>query len=183
MRGKMPGAAAPQINRRVMRISMSLTENLLNDLDGMVEERSSASRSAVISDMIHQHTVEHKSQNRDAIMAGTITLLYNNSVTGLQKRLSNIQFQFIDEVISSLHVHLMHNQTMEVILIQGPAGKLHAICDTLMSQRGVISGKMHLMTALIPQVHPFSGTRPSGARADATRAAFPARRATGRRGV
>jgi CopG family nickel-responsive transcriptional regulator len=94
-------------------------------------------------------------------MAGTITLLYNNAVTGLQKHLANIQFEFIDEVISSLHVHLMHNQTMEVLLVQGPAGKLQAIADTLISQRGVISGKMHLMAALIPQVHPFTGMPPS----------------------
>lgn len=146
---------------RVTRISMSLTENLLSELDGMVEERRSASRSAVISDMIHQHMVEHKSRNCEGIMAGTITLLYNNAVTGLQKRLANVQFEFIDEVISSLHVHLLHNQTMEVILIQGPAGKLQTIADTLMSQRGVISGKMHLMAALIPQIHPFTGVRPS----------------------
>ena len=160
----MPGANSQKTSGCVTRISMSLTENLLHELDGMVEERSSASRSAVISDMIHQHVVEHKSRNRDAVMAGTITLLYNNSVPGLQKRLANIQFAFIDEVISSLHVHLMHNQVMEVILIQGPAGKLQSIADTLMSQRGVISGKMHLIAALIPQVHPFNGMRPSQAR-------------------
>jgi CopG family nickel-responsive transcriptional regulator len=160
---------------RVTRISMSLTENLLSELDGMVEERSSASRSAVISDMIHRHMVEHKSQNRDAIMAGTITLLYNNSVAGLQKRLANIQFEYIDEVISSLHVHLMHNRTMEVVLIQGPAGKLQTIADTLMSQRGVISGKMHLMAALIPQVHPFTGLRPSGTLSGKAEAASPSR--------
>ena len=146
---------------RVTRISMSLSEELLGELDGMLAEKSAASRSAVISDMIHQYMVENKSQNSDTIMAGTITLLYNNAVAGLQKHLANIQFEFIDEVISSLHVHLMHNQTMEVILIQGPAGKLQAIANTLISQRGVISGKMHLMAALIPQVHPFSGAQPS----------------------
>lgn len=150
---------------RVTRISMSLPEDLLSDLDNMVEERSSASRSQIISDMIHQHTMEHRAQDSDAVMAGTVTLLYNNAVAGLQKRLANIQVRFIDEVISSLHVHLMHNQTMEVILVQGPAGKLQEIADTLISQRGVISGKTHLMAAVIPQVHPFSGTRPSEARA------------------
>jgi CopG family nickel-responsive transcriptional regulator len=157
----MPNATPLKTAGRVTRISMSLSEDLLGELDGMVQEKSSASRSAVISDMIHQYMVENKSQNSNAIMAGTITLLYNNSVSGLQKQLANIQFEFIDEVISSLHVHLMHNQTMEVILIQGPAGKLQAIANTLISQRGVISGKMHLMAALIPQVHPFTGDRPS----------------------
>jgi CopG family nickel-responsive transcriptional regulator len=62
-------------------------------------------------------------------------------------------------VISSLHVHLMHNQTMEVVLVQGPARKLQMIADEMTSRRGVISGKMHLVAALIPQLHPFIDTQ------------------------
>ena len=49
----------------------------------------------------------------------------------------------------------MHNQTMEVVLVQGPARKLQMIADKMTSRRGVISGKMHLCAALIPQLHPF----------------------------
>jgi CopG family nickel-responsive transcriptional regulator len=61
----------------------------------------------------------------------------------------------VAEVISSLHVHLMDNQTMEVILVQGPAKKVQAIADEIITQRGVITGRMQLMAALIPQVHPL----------------------------
>ena len=61
----------------------------------------------------------------------------------------------ISEVISSLHVHLMHNQTLEVILVQGPARKLQAIAEEMITQRGIICGKMELVTSLIPQLHPF----------------------------
>ena len=53
----------------------------------------------------------------------------------------------------------MHNQTMEVILVQGPAQKLRVIADEMTSRRGVISGKMHLIAALIPQLHPFRQER------------------------
>jgi CopG family nickel-responsive transcriptional regulator len=89
-------------------------------------------------------------------MAGVITLFYDNSAPLLQKQLADLQFRYIDEVISSLHVHLMHNQTMEVILVQGPARKLQMIADEMTSRRGVISGKMNLIAALIPQLHPFT---------------------------
>jgi CopG family nickel-responsive transcriptional regulator len=59
----------------------------------------------------------------------------------------------------------MHNQTMEVILVQGPARKLQLIADEMTSRRGVTSGKMHLIAALIPQLHPFigGGKQPQGA--------------------
>ena len=93
-------------------------------------------------------------------MVGMIALFYNNAVPGLQKQLADLQVRYIDEVISSLHVHLMHNQTMEVVLVQGPARKLQMIADEMTSRRGVISGQMHLVAALIPQFIP-SSTRPS----------------------
>lgn len=142
--------------RPVTRISMSLPEKLLAELDRMVAERGFASRSHAISDMLHQFLVEHKREVGDDVMVGTITLFYDNSVAGLQKQLADLQFRHIDEVISSLHVHLMHNQTMEVILVQGPVRALQSIADEMISRRGIISGKMHLVAALIPQLHPFS---------------------------
>jgi CopG family transcriptional regulator, nickel-responsive regulator len=146
-------------NKPVSRISMSLPETLLCDLDRMVEERGFDSRSQAIADMLYQSLVEHKSDVGQDVMVGVVTLFYDNSVAGLQKRLADLQFRYIAEVISSLHVHLMHNQTMEVILVQGPAQKLRVIADEMTSRRGVISGKMHLIAALIPQLHPFRQER------------------------
>jgi CopG family nickel-responsive transcriptional regulator len=148
-------AIARQQNRPVSRISMSLPYALLKELDRMVSERGFISRSQAINDMLHQFLIEHKRERGDDIMVGTVTLVYDNSVPGLQKQLADLQSRHIDEVISSLHVHLVHNQTMEVILVQGPVKTQQAIADELISRRGVISGKMHLVAALIPQLHPF----------------------------
>jgi CopG family nickel-responsive transcriptional regulator len=147
-------------NRPVSRISISLPEDLLSDLDHMVEVRGFETRSQAVNDMLHQFLLEHKSDQGSDVMVGIVTLFYRNSVPGLQKQLADLQFRYIDEVISSLHVHLMHNQTMEVILVQGPARKLQMIADEMTSRRGVTSGKMHLVAALIPQLHPFiDGTK------------------------
>jgi CopG family nickel-responsive transcriptional regulator len=142
-------------NRPVSRISMSLSYGLLRELDRMVVERGFISRSQAISDMLHQFLIEHKRERGDDLMAGTVTLVYDNAVPGLQQQLAELQGRHIDEVISSLHVHLMHNQTMEVILMQGPVKALQAIADELISTRGVLSGKMHLVAALMPPLHPF----------------------------
>ncbi len=143
-------------NRPVSRISISLPEELLTDLDRMVATRGFESRSQAVNDMLHKFLVEHKHQVGDDVMVGIVTLFYNNSVPGLQKQLADLQYEHIDEVISSLHVHLMHNQTMEVILVQGPARVLQLIADKMTSRRGVISGKIHLGASLIPQLHPFA---------------------------
>jgi len=145
----------PNESRFVSRISISLPEKLLNELDSMVGERGFQTRSQAIIDMLHKSLMEHRREFGDDVMVGTITLYYKNAVAGLQKKLADLQAVHIDEVISSLHIHLANNETMEVILVQGPARKLQDIADEMITCRGVISGKMQLIAALIPQLHPL----------------------------
>jgi len=139
----------------VSRISVSLPEDMLREMDQMVDERGFESRSQALVNMIHQQVTEHRCQFGNEIMAGTINLVYDHSTTGLQKQLADLQHEHIDEVISSLHVHLMQAKTMEVILVQGPAKRLKLIADKMQACRGVASGQLQLSTALIPPVHPF----------------------------
>ena len=148
-------------NGGVSRISVSLPEPLLRELDEMVGERGFASRSQAIAEMISHQLTAHRTDHGDHVMAGTITLLYDHSTPNLQKTLADLQHQHIEEVVSSLHVHLMHSQTMEVILVQGPAATLQLIADKMITNRGVISGKLELTTTLIPQLHLPPGQRRS----------------------
>ena len=143
----------------VARISVSLPEELLTALDDMVAARGFESRSQAISEMINQQLVEHRRELGNEVMVGTITLLYDRSVRGLQKQLADLQCAHIDEVISSLHVHLMGQQMMEVILVQGPADKLQGIANSMITQRGVVSGRLQLMAATMPPLHPLSPVR------------------------
>jgi CopG family nickel-responsive transcriptional regulator len=143
------------VRQVVSRISVSLPEHLLRQLDSMVLARGFESRSQAIVEMVNQQLVEHRQQLGEGIMAGTITLVYDHSTPGLQKQLADLQHQHLSEVISSLHVHLMHAHTMEVILVQGPAQQLQHIADRMLTCRGVITGKLQLTTAIIPPLHPL----------------------------
>lgn len=139
----------------VSRISISLPEPLLRQLDTMILDRGFESRSQAVAEMIHQELAEHKQQLGEEVMAGTITLVYDHSTPGLQKQLADLQHRHLSEVISSLHVHLMHAHTMEVMLVQGPAARLQAIADRMLTCRGVITGRLSLTTAILPPVHPL----------------------------
>lgn len=148
--------------RPVNRISISLPDDLQADVDDMVIMRGYSSRSQAINDMLRQHVADHRQQVGCDVMAGTITILYDNTTRGLQKTLADLQYQNLDEVISSLHVHLMNNQTMEVILVQGPAQKVQSIADRIVTLRGVITGRLQLMAAVIPPLHPMSESMQQG---------------------
>ncbi|MDD2770225.1 MAG: nickel-responsive transcriptional regulator NikR [Methylococcus sp.] len=154
------GAAADGDGKRlVSRISISLSEDLLSELDTMVNERGFANRSQAVAKIIHRSLVEHRNEVGDRVMVGTITLFYDNLATGVQQRLADLQRQHIAEVISSLHVLLDSERTLEVVLVQGPPPKVQEIADAMITQRGVIWGRLELVAALIPQLHPFSDTQ------------------------
>ena len=140
----------------VSRISISLQPTVLEELDRMVESSGYGSRSQAISDMVNYHLVEHKRKLGNDVMVGTLTLLYDRLTHGLQKKLADLQYEHVDEVISSLHVHLTRNQIMEVILLQGPAKLVQDIANEMIAQRGVITGHLQLMAAIIPPVHAAS---------------------------
>ena len=105
--------------------------------------------------MINEYIADNEAELGEQIMAGVITLVYDHSRTGLQKELADIQHRYLNEVISSLHVQLVHAHTMEVILVQGPALRLQAIADDMLTCKGVINGKLQLSTVIIPPVHPL----------------------------
>lgn len=143
-------------NGGVARISVSLPETLLLQLDGMVAQRGFESRSQAIADMINQQLTEHRKELGQDIMAGTINLVYDHSMPGVQKHLADLQYEYITEVISTLNVNLKHDSTLSVILVQGPASKLKMIADRMITCRGIISGKLLMSAAILPQLHPLS---------------------------
>ena len=139
----------------VSRISVSLPETLLQQLDAMVDARGFESRSRAIAEMITRQLTEHLADLGEEVMAGTITLVYDHTAPGLQKEIADVQHRHINEVISSLHVQLLQPQTMEVMLVQGPAITLQKIADRLAVCRGVSSGKLQLTAAIMPPLHPL----------------------------
>ena len=139
----------------VSRISVSLPEGLLDDLDNMIAKRGFVSRSQAMTEMINQQLAEHRSELGHDTMAGTINLVYDYSLPGLHKQLSDLQHDYVDEVISTLNVNLEHKQSLQVILVQGPADRLKQIADSMIACRGVITGKLLMSAAILPPVHPL----------------------------
>lgn len=144
-----------KVKRNVSRISVSLQENVLSELDQMVDDCGFESRSQAISEMINRQVAKHKTQLDDAVMVGTINLVYNHSVRGLQKKLTDLQHKYIDEIISSLNVNLVDAQTLGVVLVQGPAKKLKMIADKMITCKGVSTGQLLMSAAIMPPLHPL----------------------------
>ena len=135
------------------RISISLPAKLATALDDMVDSRGFQNRSQAIAEMIEESLIQHKQEDNSAIMAGTITLIYDTGKTGLLQQLAQIQRQYVQEGISSQHVLLEGQYIMEVVLAQGPVQNLRELTNQMLACKGVSSGGLTLTNKLIPQVH------------------------------
>jgi CopG family transcriptional regulator, nickel-responsive regulator len=140
---------------KVQRISVSLPESVFCELDQLVAERGWESRSKAISVMVTECALEHREDQGDTLMAGTVTIVYDEAKGNLLQRLAELERRFINEVISSLHVQLENDHRIEVLLVQGPARILQNIADQLLSLKGVKTGKLTLTTMLMPPLHPL----------------------------
>lgn len=145
----MPVAAAP-----ISRFSISLPGDLLEQLDELVSRRKLPSRSQVIAELIRGALVEHElAKDATKVVAGTITLVYTNRRDTLRHRLGVIQRRYLMEVISSQHVFLEGDHSLEVLLVQGPGKQLNKLADELRSLKGVEQVRVVLTGALVPPLH------------------------------
>lgn len=135
------------------RLSVSLPGELLVELDAMVRERALPSRSQMIAELIRHAIAEHSEGLPEAVLAGTITLIYRAESGRVRQALAQVQSAYVKEVISSQNVALEDDQSLEVLLVQGPSRRLKALCDALRKVRGVQQIKLVTTTALLPPLH------------------------------
>ena len=135
------------------RLSISLPPELVVQLDAMMAERGLPSRSQVIAELIRHELADFEARQVDPVIAGTITLIYRAESGRVRHALAQTQSAYLEEVISSQHVFLEDDQSLEVLLVQGPAARLRQLCDDLRRIRSVQQIKLVTTTALLPPLH------------------------------
>lgn len=128
------------------RFSISLPQKLAVDLDKMVKQKGYGNRSNAIADMIRDWLVDHRQERGNQEIAGTITLVYDHHKPHLQDALTNIQHDHHHAIISTMHVHLDHDNCLEVLVMRGKARDVQKVADTLIAAKGVKHGKLAVTT-------------------------------------
>jgi CopG family transcriptional regulator, nickel-responsive regulator len=131
---------------QIARFGVSLSRALLNQLDRMVRKKGYRNRSLALSDMIRDHLVDHQEELGESEMAGTLTLVYNHHRPNVQEALTELQHKHLDTIISTLHVHLDHDNCLEVLVVRGKASVVRSVADHLIAIRGVKHGRLTMTT-------------------------------------
>ncbi len=130
----------------VCRIGVSIGGDLLAKFDGLMAARGYTSRSEAFRDMIRKELVQEAWQSPGAEVFGTVTLVYDHHARLLTGKLTGLQHQYHGAILSSLHVHLDHDNCLEVILVKGKAGLVRKLADALIAVKGVKHGRYTVTT-------------------------------------
>lgn len=120
----------------LVRFGVSLEKGLLDNFDLLIRERTYTNRSEAIRDLIRQELVK-KQWEEDSEVAGAITFVYDHHKRELVNRVIDIQHDFQDIIVSTQHIHLDHDNCLEIVAVRGNARDVKRIADILQSVRGV----------------------------------------------
>lgn len=135
------------MEQELMRIGVSLPDNLLGRFDDIIERRGYSSRSEGIRDAIRNYILHYEWMNEvEGDRIGVITIIYDHDQRGLVNNLTDIQHDFMDIIQSSVHIHLDHDNCMEIILLRGDGKDVKGFAEKMMSLKGVKHVKLNTIT-------------------------------------
>ncbi len=123
------------------RFTISIEEDLLDDFDMFMQQHHYKNRSEAIRDLIRARSVQNE-WAADKDVMGVITLVYDHHRHQVQDKITELQHDFHHQIVSTTHVHMDHDNCLEVIIIRGKAAEVQKLADNLIALRGVRSGKL-----------------------------------------
>jgi len=129
----------------LIRFGVSIEKDLLEKFDRFIKGKKYTNRSEAFRDLIRQDLIQKQWQSGQKI-AGAITLIYDHHKRELVNKLMDIQHDFGYIIISSQHVHLDHNNCLEIIALKGASQEARKLADSLKSVKGVKHGTLSMST-------------------------------------
>ncbi|HDL77791.1 MAG TPA: nickel-responsive transcriptional regulator NikR [Lentisphaerae bacterium] len=128
------------------RFSVSLEPDLLKEFAAFLRRHGYRNRSEAVRDLIRRALINDRWQAGGEVV-GVLTLVYDHHQRDVQDRLTAIQHDNLGLIVSSTHVHLDHDNCLEVIILRGRASRVRKVSDSLISLPAVKDGNL-VVTAL-----------------------------------
>ena len=121
---------------KLTRFGVSMDKALIERFDGLIKEEGYINRSEAIRDLIRERLVEEEWEEDDEVCGG-ILLVYDHHKHHLSEKITEIQHHFYKLVISTQHIHMDHDNCMEIISIRGKARDIKNFFNKLRATTGI----------------------------------------------
>jgi len=124
------------------RIGVSIDSELLHRFDKFISDKGYENRSEAFRDLIRDKLVISAVVGPNAMVVGTVTLIYDHHTRLLPEKLTDLQHENHEIIISTLHAHLDHENCLEVVVLRGKSKDVQRLADRLISTKGVQHGRL-----------------------------------------
>ncbi len=129
---------------KLTRFSVSIDGELLKKFDSLIRRQKYQTRSKAIEDLIIEAVDNSPVSTDNTASVGYIDMIYDHHKRQLLNKITDIQHDFHDIILSSQHVHIDHTTCLEIIAVKGEKSKIERLGYLLKTTKGVKHGKTRL---------------------------------------
>jgi CopG family nickel-responsive transcriptional regulator len=141
------------------RLTISLDDQLSRQLDDYIRERGYTNRSEAMRDLIREQLeIARLKKGDEGHCVATLSYIYNHHQSDLAARVTAVQHDHHDLTLSSMHVHMDHDNCLEVVILRGDINSVKNFANRVTATRGVRHGKLHMVPVEIKEEEHESGS-------------------------
>ncbi len=134
------------------RLTISLDNELSEQFDEFIRARGYTNRSEAVRDLIRDQLESARlKKGSEGNCVATLSYIYNHHENDLANRIASVQHDHHDLILSSMHVHMDHDNCLEIVILRGTVRTVQNFANHVTATRGVRHGKLHMVPVEIIQ--------------------------------
>jgi len=129
---------------KIIRFGVSIEPDLLTKFDKNIKRKGYSNRSEALRDLIRKTIILEENTDPTTEGLGTLTMLYDHHTGPFTKKLLEIQHDHHHEILTTTHIHVDHQNCLEVLVLQGKTGELQKLADSITALKGIKHGELVL---------------------------------------
>jgi CopG family nickel-responsive transcriptional regulator len=136
----------------MQRVTITLDDELMADLDRFIVQRGYQNRSEAIRDLTRSGLSQARAENTaSSECVAALVYVYDHHVRELAKQITAMKHDHHDLSVATMHVHLDHANCMEIAVLRGHTADVQHLAEHVIAERGVRHGRLVLIPAHLPR--------------------------------
>jgi CopG family nickel-responsive transcriptional regulator len=151
----------------MQRVTISMSDAFAGELERFMAESNYENRSEALRDLARLGLERAKFESLGSSQClATLVYVFDHSVREIPKRLSRAYHDDHDLSVATMHVHLDHENCLEVAVLRGEGTAVKAFSQRIIAERGIQHGQVSFIPVEIEEArhghHADSAVRPHG---------------------
>lgn len=128
------------------RFTMSLEDKLAEEFDAFIQNKGYSNRSEAMRDLIRSALEKEQLKHSETGQCiAALSYVYNHHESELASRVTSTHHHHHDLAVSTMHVHMDHDNCLEIAILQGGVTEVQEFADSIQAVRGVRHGNLHMI--------------------------------------